>query len=457
MGIFNRKPKIKDGKFIREIKIQASVEGNREDIILESMLTGLRLTSVIPGTTNAFTNYDTQVRETYRKYNGWSSFGTQQTRAVIDLRTAFIGGEGVSVSCKDERTADWIEKFLQYNKFTGPAFTEAVKGTEMAGHALFIMKPSEWFDGTLYTKVLRVPYKTETPFRPVFNDTLTREAIVDIEIKRDGEWVSAGFRNFVYVKTGGDDANSRGPTTRVGVVLTDLENYDRAIRDMRRNNHVFARITPHFKTEGQNDATSLAANLAKDNWKIGKSYIGPADLQYKTPGQGAHDNLKTELVSTVKTISSVTGVPVHWLGYVDLMSNRSTAQSLYEMIKNATILERNIWEDSIFELIAMAQEMYVNAGGTELPRIDFEYEVKLPLIDFGEFLNRVRGLSLAFGDEAISMDDYRNLLPGIDPLKTAKAVEEEKKERMDDFQQQIVDLRNQQSDEDEEDENAGSS
>ena len=30
-------------------------------------------------------------------------------------------------------------------------------------------------------------------------------------------------------------------------------------------------------------------------------------------------------------------------------------------------------------------------------------------------------------DQAISIDDYRNMLPGIDPLKTKRAIEKEDK------------------------------
>ena len=40
----------------------------------------------------------------------------------------------------------------------------------------------------------------------------------------------------------------------------------------------------------------------------------------------------------------------------------------------------------------------------------------------------VKALNMAYADEAISIDDYRNAIPGINPLKTAKAVEIERAE-----------------------------
>lgn len=418
-------------KLKRTIKIiQAShPEGLAGNVILESMLTGQRVGTSVPGTINAFATYDSQVSETYRKYNAETDFGNQQTRAIVDLRTAFIAGEGLTVSADNEATAKWIEQFINFNRLSDTSFVNAVKGSEMSGQSLFVLKGSEWIDDTFFIKAMRIPYSTKRPFRPRFTDNIFKDTVKDIQIKnREGSWVSLGLSNFVYIRTGGDDVNEHGPTTKVGTVLTDIENYDRAIRDMRRNNHIFARITPNWKTKTDTETSSLEKSIADKHWKIGEAVIGQAEFQYVTPGQGAHQNLNTELVATIKTISSVTGIPVHWLGYVDLMSNRSTADSLYELIKNGTINERTEWEKAFYDMIVKAQNMYIDLGGLGLPRLDFDFQVHLPLIDFSNFLERVRALSLALGDRAISMDDYRGALPGIDPLKTERAIAIEDKE-----------------------------
>lgn len=419
MGIFDR---------LKRRSIQAT-EGTPSGVSLENMIFGQRLNTSVPGTLNAYTSYDAQVNETYRKYNSFAQFGCQQLRSIIDLRTAFIGGEGISVSCEDEATSNWIEKFLDRNRMNGANFINAVKGGELAGQSLMFLKMSAWIDGNEYVKMLRIPYDTDQPYKPVYNDKLTRDEVIDILIKNnDGLWISAGLSNYTYIRTGGDDVNAYGPVTKVGTVLTDLENYDRALKDIRRINHVLARITPRFKTTSDSETTALKKNLETIQWKIGQAFIGQADFDYATPDSGAHNNLVIELTATIKTISSVTGVPVHWLGYVDLMSNRSTAETLYELIKNATANERAEWEVSIYDLITKAQVMYIDSGGNELNKINYDFEVKLPLIDFGDFVNRVRGLSMAYADEAISIDDYRNALPGINPIKTKRALEKEREE-----------------------------
>ena len=424
MFLFKRKKK----PITRTIKIQGvTPEGAKDYVMIESLLTGVRFNVSVPGTTNAFNTYESQVSETYRKYNALSSFGNQQVRTVIDLRTAFIAGEGISISCEDDLTSDWIEKFLLRNLLQGPNFINAVKGSEMCGQALFVLQISEWLDKSLFVRAIRFPYTIKEPFKPVFKNPRLKDEVIDIVIKKELGYESANFRNFIYIRTGGDDGNTEGPCTKTGVVLTDMENYDRAIKDMRRNNHIFARITPTWEVDSAAEAKSLSSKLSQMKWKIGEAFIGKAKFKYETPQTGAHENLATELASTIKTISSVTSVPVHWLGYVDLMSNRATAESLYELIKNGTIVERQFWESSLYNMIIKGQELYIDAGGEEISKLNYDFEVRLPLIDFNEFLNRVKGLQIAYMDQAISIDDYRNMLPGIDPLKTKRAIEQEDK------------------------------
>jgi hypothetical protein len=428
MGIFDNV-----SRFFRSLtgqRIQAT-EGERDGVYLESLLTGQRYTNSIPGLTNSFQTYETQVRRTYKKYNGRDDFGCPQTRAVIDLRTSFISGEGVNVSSGDDGFNEWVERFIDKNQLGGKLLVDATRGGEMAGQSLLVLKSVQGEEGP-EVKVGRKPYAMDAQYRPVYQDPTFPDEVVGMEIRQDGRWVKLMDRNFVYVRTGGDDWNSEGPTTRTGVVLTDLENYDRALKDIRRNNHIMARITPAFKVQAQQEAQNLAQQLNESKWEIGKAFIGTADFDYKAPGTGAHQNLLAEMASTLKTIAAGTGVPIHWLGWVDLMSNRSTADTLYELIKNATQVERLAWEKALYDLILRAQEMYIDAGGQGLTYTK-DFKVTLPLLDFNSFLDRVRAYNIALGDGIISKADYRNAIPGIDPIKTEKAIEEEKKDAMDEM------------------------
>lgn len=420
-------------KRIQAMLISSDIQGMRPEaersaVELTSLLTGRRIGGSIQGLQNEYTTYDSQVDELYKKYNGESEWGCAQTRSLIDIRSAFISGEGLSVSCKDEKTSEWIEEYIDKNKLNGLGFVRMVKGGEFTGQQI-LTNNIEGSDKNMYVKIKRVPYYKEFPYNyiPKIPRGKDFDDLVLFAEKNRFEKIKVSYPSMVYVPIGGDDILSHGPTPKIGVVLTDLENYDRALKDMRRNNHILARITPTFETKTEKETTSLISLLKQMKWKIGKAFIGSAKLEYKTPGQGCHENLKTEMVATLKTISAVSGMPVHWLGYVDLMSNRSTADSLYEFINNATLSERIIWQTSIYDLIIKAQEMYIDAGGKNISKVNTDFEVKIPLIDYSNFLDKIRALSMAFNDNAITMDDYRNGIPGIDPLKTKRQMEEEEK------------------------------
>jgi hypothetical protein len=237
-------------------------------------------------------------------------------------------------------------------------------------------------------------------------------------------------KDFEFVKLGGDFSNINEPTTRVGLCLHAIDSYARAKNAMRKNNHLFAKITPFFSSENQNDVDKFKALATSKEWKIGDAMSAmKGKLEMVVPAIGAMENLKQEMTLNAKTISFVTGIPIHWLGWVDLMSNRSTAESLYETINNATIQDRNIWSEAIYSIIIKSQEMAIDNGFFE-GAVNYDFEVKIPLIPFYKMEALIKSLSLAFADGAISIQDYRNRLPGIDPYETAKMLDSDIEEAL---------------------------
>lgn len=419
-------------------------EGINDEVQLESLLTHTKINSAISGVTNNYKDYFSQALETYRKYNGISDWGNQQTRAIVDFRTSFIAGEGISISAQNEKTSEFIEKFMEDNFLNGSFFINAVKSTEMCGQTIYqlhVDRDDKYKDG-FKISVTRFPYDHRKPYRPVYAikgnySTLIFKLQESKMVER-----TLALPNSVPVITGGDDIVSEGPTTKIGLALNDIENYDRAVKDIRRLNHVLARITPTVEVANQKEVKATADFFNQMRWKIGQMFIGTGKFKYEVPSSGSHDNLKSELVTTIKNIAAITGIPIHWLGYVDLMSNRSTADSLFEVIKSSTINERTVHSEAIQSLILKAQELHIDNGGSMITKIDPEFEVKLPLIDYSSFYDKVRALSTAFNDGAISMSDYRNEIPGIDPLETEKQIEKEQAENIDRFMPEDLDLDN---------------
>lgn len=406
-------------------RIQAT-EGVRDAVYLEGLLSIARSTT-IPGAKNAYPSYQGQVSESYRKYNGEADFGNQQFRAVTDIRTSFIAGDGLSVAAGKPKTREWLSAFIEENRMFSSRFFDLVLGTELTGKSLVYLKMNI---GEM-PRAVRVPWTSDEAWSVVLADKWDPESISGLTMKTKNGTSALILPNFVFFRLGGDDLSVNKTTTRTGIVLGDFENYDRALKDLRLNNHVAARITPNLETSSDKETDQAIRTFKDTRWKIGKMRIGTGKFTYETPTTGAADNLKAEMASTLKTISAATGIPVHWIGWADLMNNRATADSLYETINNATSRERAILADGFKDLFVKAQEVYIDSGGTMISAVDTDIKVTIPTVDRSKFLELARSLSLAYGDEAISMEDYRSALPGIDPMETKRQREIEDAEALD--------------------------
>ena len=425
--------------FKRKKKIQATEAGNQQ-VTLESLLFGTILTGA--GTERTFRNYSAQLVETYRKYEGRAQLGNPQTRALIDIRTAFIAGEGISVQARNPDTAKWINRFLNDNKLKGSKWINLVKGGELSGKQLIVLDIIGRLNNDPKVTVFRIPFfngKTGINFEIDLLNRFDFDTVRDVLRVSEGNKLSMNLSNFKFVRLGGSDADVNETTTRIGLVLHELESYDRALNGMRQNNHLFNKIFPTFLTKSKTETNELSSWIDRLKWKIGTVFIGTADMQFKAPPMTTHENYKSEMLAVSKVISATTGVPIHWTGWVDEMSNRSTAEELYEVINNATTMERLIWSEAIKDIILMAMQLSVDNGIGDLRVVDEDFDVKIPVINFSKMLNYVKALSLAFGDEVISRKDYQNALPGIDPYETQKNIDQERKEKVDLFTAEVED------------------
>lgn len=416
-------------------KIQAmAAEGSQNPVTLESLLTGIPLTE--SGTDRAYRTYSSQVSATYRKYNGQDELGNAQTRSLIDLRRAVIAGEGLSVQAKNPNTSKWINDFLNNNRLKGSKFFNWVQAGEMTGKALINIIPDRQ---TNFVRAYHYPYtngKTGIDYHIGLSNKYDFDCVEDVTKKIGSNCESMKLKNFRYVKLGGDDTDVNETTTKVGLCLHEIESYDRAMNGVRKNNHLFSRITPTFKTQSQNETSTLQSWIAAVKWKIGMIFAGTAELKYIGPPTTAHDNYKTEMSLAIKIIAAVTGIPVHWAGWVDLMSNRATAEELYDFINNATIIERTIWAEAAKDIIIKSMQISIDSGfeskkikGTDalLQTVDKDFEVEIPVMSWSKFKLYVDALLAAFDKKVISKKDVQNKMPGIDPFVTNQELEKEAK------------------------------
>ena len=104
-------------------------------LIRDDILSLLESTTSYKG--NAYPTYEAAVAEIDSKYKGTADWGVLQTGNIIDLRSAFIIGEGITVTAKGgeeaEKELEWTEKFLEYNDLDKEVAQEFAKEAEIEG------------------------------------------------------------------------------------------------------------------------------------------------------------------------------------------------------------------------------------------------------------------------------------------------------------------------------------
>ena len=265
-------------------------------------------------------------------------------------------------------------------------------------------------------------------------DSLDSEDIRSIKYKPKGEIAQEKTINpkeAVYIKVGGTETDINIATNGLHCSLTACENFSRAYYDLRTNSHYFSKLMPNWKFDANDlnaDQDSQAIKNATTNgeWEIGRGYAGKAEFRLVGPETTAHDTLLGDMLSSLKIVSTNSGIPVHWLSYPELMSNRATADNLLEVTNYATIEDRNIWEEGLHEIIEKAMTIAVNNGAN--PGILGDFVVKLPLISLANLKQLIEVYWPLKEDRVISMAYFRNLIPGINPEQEKKKIEEEQEE-----------------------------
>lgn len=408
-------------------KIMATNEGSHSDIL--NSLTTRSISTEPTQKKNQYKTYASAINAIYDMYNGEKDYGGEFIKGVLKTRIAFIAGGGVTVIAEKASTEKWIVDFLKYNKMLeGSNLFKYVLTSEMEGKTLLILKRNRNktnIDVRCF-QYYKNPYKVNM-------DDKDDQMIKSITYKSENETKQediAKVNELIYIKIGGSPDRVEETMPVIGNCLTDIENASRIKYDLRYNNHLYGRLTPAFKTSDMNEAKALLNRINSTNWKIGKAYVGTAEFKIVGPPPGATEALTSELITACRIISMNTGIPIHWLAWPDLMSNRSTAENMMEAVNAATILEREIWEEGIEELIKKAMEMAVILGIPGAVNDPDGFEIKLPLISEAT-LNQIQNTWIPLADGGyITQDSVRNKIPGINPNFEKRMLKKQTEERL---------------------------
>ena len=172
---------------------------------------------------------------------------------------------------------------------------------------------------------------------------------------------------------------------KTAFVLREIENLDKALWDWRKINKLFSAPTPVIYAPDKQTAKEINTWLDNENWRVGKMLIlGGQDVKFELVGWDGdgYTTLKEETQALVKTISGTTGIPVHFFGYPELLSNRDTAENLGQLIDLSTSKERRTWIGAYEEVFQKAMVISNTAFGTNLNLHAIDATVKV--IQMGE-------------------------------------------------------------------------
>lgn len=395
---------------------------------------------------NSLFTYESQVLGIYRRYNNLEKYGCTQTRSVIDWRATQIAGNGVNATCECEdetlryNTQEFVEKFLEQNQLNGQRFWSWARDAEMEGKSLMILKP-KMYDGEWCIDARNVPW-----IRWNYEiDTDPSDAEKYVKARWQGpnnKPQEANADRFVYVKIAGATADKYAyhinqTPPKIANVLWHIDNIDRALNDLRCNNHLFA-FPKLVATTGDEAAantlrtllfgpTSRGASTASIETDAGEFYVVNGDMKFVEPSGSAVNSLTTEINTIAKIISGATGIPIHYLGFTDMMSNRATAEDLAELVNTTTAHEREAWKSAIEELIKKAAYLYMEKTG--IPLDPESVEVSLPVVMMSQ-INQIASVFLPLYEAGIiSKQTVRERVPGIDPEVEKERAEEDESKR----------------------------
>jgi len=325
------------------------------------------------GTPFRLNTYAKQVTQLGKLYDNIADWGCMIAKNVIDMRTAFSVGTGVRVikhkDFKEDATKEleWCKEFMRFNNLDEEMPQEYAKEAEIEGKILLRFLVDQTAENI---RVVHVPWRQ-------FNYTIYTPAWDFFNYNR-AEYVGSGEPGikfdltpefFVYKRFGGGASKINETPPKTSFVIREMEDLDKAIVDWRKINRLFAAPTPTFSSEDKTTSKELNTWLDGKNWKIGEALVlGGLNVKYELVGWkgDGYTTLKEETQSLVKTISGTTGIPVHFLGYPELLSNRDTAENLIELIVLSTNKERNTWMGAYEELFQKAMVIYNTVFGTKL-------------------------------------------------------------------------------------------
>ena len=376
-------------------------------------------------TANPYKTPDLAIQELCSKYENKSDWGCGITSNIVDTRAAFIIGQGIQVKLKEgyetigERELEFIDNFIKENNLDEEMPQEYAKEAELEGKWLGVLS---WDESKKQVKLRYVSYN-QTKYKVTSADDDYAE-YTQASYKLNGQDTDKTYaaNEFVYKKFSGRTNKVNEVTPKLAKTLGWVEDIDKALWGWRKMNRFFASPTPYFECEDTEEANSFYEMLKKVRWNVGKFLAGTAKYSLVTPETGGMESLKEEILAKAKMVSGTSGVPVHFLGLPDLMSNRAVSTDLFEAINASTSKEKSVWVGAYEEIFDKAIEMNNTKNNGNLMKGILE--VSIPQVTSIKLQELTDVWLPMYLGGAIDLGTMLAQVPNIDATKVKKNIEE---------------------------------
>lgn len=318
------------------------------------------------GGRNKYRSLEKQVTEIIKKFNSEAEYGCELTQRIIGLLSALTLPNGVQavvdpaviISNPTAGKAElaYITSWLDKNNLDQSGSLDLAQEAQMQGRVVLTLswektkgvvraKYRSWIDDKYEIK-----YANEDGFPPykLKGSEKLENSTKDYNFDDD---------SFVFLLLNGRYGKLEG-RPRLASILNVLENLSADLADWREGNKFFAHKTPYFKCENAAEVTATTNEIKKTRWRVGTSMAGTADLNLV--GGDSSGSLEQSIQTSISIISAATGISPHFLGFPQLLSNRSTADAMGEPLEIVIKSEVKRWYSFFEELFVKIIRMRNN-------------------------------------------------------------------------------------------------
>jgi len=376
-------------------------------------------------TGNPYPDYQTKVRALSKAYDGEAEWGSLTVRNIVDVRAAFLIGGGVravrveNVKGDAKRELEFLDKFKLVNKISRKLSIDWAREGEIEGKFLTSLTPE---DGNIRIRHIpwsKIAYTVETPENE-FDEYLR------VVYEGLNPFTLTGNK-FAYVRFGGRSDQVNTPAPKVSLVLRHIEDLDKALWDWRKINHLYAAPTPDFECDEPSQVDDLREHIRATNWRLGKAIIHTGKFTLVSHNGEGYTTLQNEIMGSIKIISGATGVPVHFLGAVDLVNSKSVADNLLELIVLSTTQERDAWASFYTELFRNAIKLYNESYNNNLD--PNAVEAHIPYVSSAKLTEITQVWLPLYVQGALSLETLLSKIPEVNVDLEVERVKQQQIER----------------------------